>query len=147
MALMASRPTQRWKQVPVSCPMSRSIPIFFTRSSTLQNRCVKRDTFAPVTLFTSSLLWYPFHGKMQLGGEVIHFDVDLNAGVGVIDSPTSRGVTGVGGIGFKFFGGSAMAVRVDFRDLVYQQELLAEQYIVNDLSITAGLSIFLPLGF
>ena len=106
-----------------------------------------RDTFATVTLFTSSLLWYPFHGKLQLGGEVIHFDFDLNAGVGVIDSPTSRGVTGVGGLGFKFYGGSAVAIRVDFRDLVYQQELLAQQYIVNDLSITAGFSIFLPLGF
>jgi len=106
-----------------------------------------KDTFAPMTLFASSLLWYPFHGKLQFGGEIIHFDIHLNAGVGVIDSPTSRGVTGLGGLGFKFFGGSAVAVRVDFRDLVYQQELLAQSYLVNDFSVTAGLSIFLPLGF
>jgi outer membrane beta-barrel protein len=106
-----------------------------------------RDTFAPVMLFASSLLWYPFHGKLQLGGEVIHFDINLNAGVGVIDSPTSRGVTGLGGLGFKFFGGSAVAVRVDIRDLVYSQELLDQSYIVNDVTVTAGLSIFLPLGF
>lgn len=106
-----------------------------------------KDTNATTTFFASSLLWYPFHGKLQLGGSVIHFDFHLNAGVGVVDSPTSRGVTGVGGLGLKLFGGSAFAVRIDLRDLVYQQELLMEKYIVNDLSLTAGVSIFLPLGF
>jgi len=106
-----------------------------------------RDTFASVSFFAGSLLWYPFHGKLQLGGEVVHFDVHLNAGAGVVDSPTSRGVTGIAGVGFKFFSGSAVAVRVDIRDLVYQQELLDQHFIVNDVSVTAGLSLFLPLGF
>jgi outer membrane beta-barrel protein len=106
-----------------------------------------RDTFATTTFFGASLLWYPFHGKLQLGGSVIHFDLHLNAGAGVVDSPTSRGVTGIGGLGIKLYGGSAFAFRIDLRDLVYKQELLMESYIVNDLSLTAGLSIFLPFGF
>jgi outer membrane beta-barrel protein len=106
-----------------------------------------RDTYARTTFFAASLLWYPFHGKLQLGGSVIHFDLHLNAGVGVVDSPTSRGVTGIGGIGIKLFGGSAFAFRIDLRDLVYKQELLMETFIVNDLSLTAGVSIFLPFGF
>lgn len=106
-----------------------------------------RDTYATTTFFASSLLWYPFHGKLQLGGSVVHFDLHLNAGVGVVDSPTSRGVTGIGGIGIKLFGGSAFAFRIDLRDLVYKQELLMETFIVNDLSLTAGVSIFLPFGF
>jgi len=106
-----------------------------------------RDTFAPVTFFSSLLLWYPFHGKLQLGGSVVHFDIHLDGGVGVIDSPTSRGVTGIGGLGFKFFAGSAVAFRVDFRDNIYQQELLDQRFLVNDLSVTAGMSLFLPLGF
>ena len=46
-ALIASSPTHRWKQVPVSRPMSRSMAIFRIRSSTLQNRCVNREIFAP----------------------------------------------------------------------------------------------------
>jgi outer membrane beta-barrel protein len=106
-----------------------------------------RDLHAPVMFFGSTLLWYPLHGKLQFGGEVIHFDIHLDAGVGAVDSPTSRGVTGIGGLGFKFFGGEALAVRIDFRDLVYQQELLSQDFLVNDLTVTAGLSLFLPLGF
>jgi outer membrane beta-barrel protein len=106
-----------------------------------------KDLYAPQLFFGSTLLWYPLHGKLQLGGEIIHFDVHLDIGVGAVDSPTSRGVTGIGGLGFKFFGGEALAVRIDFRDLVYQQQLLDQQFLVNDLAVTAGLSLFLPTGF
>jgi outer membrane beta-barrel protein len=106
-----------------------------------------RDDYARSLFFASTLVWSPLHGKLQLGGSVIHFDLHVDVGVGVVDSPTSRGVTGVGGLGLKLFGGSAFAFRIDLRDLVYQQELLMESFIVNDLSLTAGLSLFLPLGF
>jgi len=106
-----------------------------------------RDPYARSLFFASALIWSPLHGKLQLGGSVVHFDLHLDAGVGVVDSPTSRGVTGVGGLGIKLFGGSAFAFRIDLRDLVYQQELLMQTFIVNDLSLTAGLSVFLPFGF
>ncbi len=106
-----------------------------------------RETYTPALFFASALVWYPFHGKLQLGGSVVHFDIHLDAGVGVVSSETSRGVTGMGGLGFKIYAGKAMAIRFDFRDLVYRQELLEEKFLVNDLSLTAGLSIFLPLGF
>ena len=84
---------------------------------------------------------------MQLGGSIIHFDIHLDGGVGVVNSPTSRGVVGIGGVGFKFFAGKAFAVRIDFRDHVYRQELLSEAFIVNDLAVTTGISLYLPLGF
>ncbi len=106
-----------------------------------------RDLYAPAMFFGSTLLWYPLHGKLQLGGSIVHFDVHLDVGVGAVDSPTSRGVTGIGGLGFKFFAGQAMAVRIDLRDLVYQHELLDQHFLVNDLTVMAGLSLFLPLGF
>jgi outer membrane beta-barrel protein len=106
-----------------------------------------RDDFARTFFFASTLVLYPFHGKLQLGGSVVHFDLHLDLGVGVVDSPTSRGVTGVGGLGIKLFAGSAVAFRIDLRDLVYKQELLMESFIVNDLSLTAGISVFLPFGF
>ena len=106
-----------------------------------------RDLFAPSTFLAASLLWYPFHGKLQLGGAVVHFDIDLSAGVGVVNSQTSRGVTGIGGLGFKFFINKAMSFRVDIKDLVYRQELLDTRYIVNDIALTTGLSFWLPIGF
>ena len=56
----------------------------------------------------------------------------------------SLGALGVAGIGFKLFMGRALALRLDARDHVYRQELLDEQFLVNDVSVTLGLSVFLP---
>src|SRR5262245_26539261 len=69
----------------------------------------------------------------------------VDAGRGVVDSPTSRGASGVGGIGVKLFAGNAVAIRLDARDRVYRQELLEEHFLVNDVALTMGLSLFLPL--
>jgi hypothetical protein len=52
----------------------------------------------------------------------------------------------VAGIGLKLFAGQALAFRLDARDHVFQQELLDESFIVNDLSLTLGLSLFLPFS-
>jgi len=103
------------------------------------------DEFAGVLFAESLLIWSPVHGKFRLGGSIMHFDAHLDAGVGVVDAQTSRGVTGVGGVGLKVFAGQAVAFRFDVRDHVYQQELLDRTFLVNDVSATLGLSLFLPL--
>jgi len=103
------------------------------------------DEFARTLFAEAVLLWSPIYGKLRFGGSVMRFDMHFDAGFGVVDSPTSRGASGVAGIGFKLFLGQPVALRLDFRDRIYQQELLDEGFIVNDLSITAGISLFLPL--
>ncbi|RMH44689.1 MAG: outer membrane beta-barrel domain-containing protein [Deltaproteobacteria bacterium] len=103
------------------------------------------ETFARVWLGESLLIWSPIHGKFRFGGSILHFDIHVDAGVGVVDAQTSRGITGTGGVGFKVFLGRAAALRIDVRDHVFQQELLDETFLVNDLSATAGLSLFLPM--
>jgi len=106
---------------------------------------VIEDEFARVLFFESTLLWSPIYGKLRMGGSILRFDIHLDAGVGVVDSPTSRGATGVAGVGMKLFLGKAWALRFDARDHIYRQELLADNFLVNDLSLTAGISLFLPL--
>jgi outer membrane beta-barrel protein len=108
---------------------------------------VVEDVYASTTFIASSLLWYPLHGKFRFGGSIVHFDIHLDLGVGVVDSSTSRGAAGLAGMGFKFYTGKAIAFRIDARDYVYRQELLDERFLVNDVSVTAGVSLFLPLGF
>ena len=105
------------------------------------------DVSAQTRLVASSLLWYPLHGKLRAGGAIVHFDIHLDLGVGVIDAPTSRGAAGLAGVGVKLFASRAVAVRLDVRDHVYRQELLDERFLVNDVAVTLGLSLFLPLGF
>ena len=103
-----------------------------------------KDPYARVLFYESLLLWSPVYGKLRLGGEIVHFDIHLDAGVGVVDSETNRGATGIGGVGMKIFIGKAFAFRIDARDRVFRQELLDQHFLVNDSAITAGISLFLP---
>ena len=102
------------------------------------------EELSRVQFFESLLRWSPVYAKLRLGGKIMRFDVHLDGGVGVVDSPTSRGVAGVGGVGMHLFVGEILAVRLDARDHVFVQELLSESFIVNDLSLTLGLAVFFP---
>jgi outer membrane beta-barrel protein len=105
---------------------------------------VVADTYAREIFAESLLVWSPVYGKLRLGGSIVHFDLHADAGVGVIDSNTSRGAAGVLGFGIKLFVGQAVAFRIDARNRTFRQELLDERFLVNDSAITAGLSLFLP---
>jgi outer membrane beta-barrel protein len=97
-------------------------------------------------LFFANLEWAPLHAKMQTGSSVFHFDVYLTAGAGVVDSVLSSGVAGNGGLGFMFFLGRAVALRLEVRDHVYRQQLLTRKLVVNDVTATAGVSLLLPFA-
>jgi outer membrane beta-barrel protein len=105
---------------------------------------VLTDTYATMLFGESLLVWSPVYGKLRLGGSVVHFDLHGDAGVGVIDSSTSRGAAGVVGFGMRLFAGQAFAFRVDVRDRTFRQELLDARFLVSDLAFTLGLSLFLP---
>jgi outer membrane beta-barrel protein len=107
---------------------------------------VLTDTYARMIFAESLLVWSPVYGKLRLGGSIVHFDLHADVGVGVIDSKTSRGAAGVVGFGIRLFMGQAMAFRIDARNRTFRQDLLEERFLVNDLAITAGLSLFLPFS-
>jgi outer membrane beta-barrel protein len=96
-------------------------------------------------MFDADLIWVPAHAKMRLGGAITHFDLYVAAGAGVVDSALSRDLAGNAGLGLKFFLGRAVAIRVDVRDHLFRQQLLARTALVNDLTTTLGVSVFLPV--
>jgi outer membrane beta-barrel protein len=96
-------------------------------------------------MFDADLVYSLAHAKMRFGGSITHFDFYVVAGGGVVDSVVSSGLAGTGGFGLKFFLGKAFAFRVDLRDSIFQQQLLSEKFVVNDISATLGLSLFLPM--
>ncbi len=99
----------------------------------------------PVYVYQGHLLWSLAYGKMRwLGGSIGRFDFYLAVGGGVTDNQTARGLTFSGGFGMKFYFGDWFALRLDVRDQVFQQELLGESSIVNNITATLGLSIFMP---
>ncbi len=105
---------------------------------------VLTDTYDRMIFGESLLDWSPVYGKLRLGGSIVHFDLHADIGVGVIDSKTSRGASGVLGFGMRLFMGQAWAIRLDARNRTFRQELLDERFLVNDTSVTASLSLFLP---
>ena len=102
------------------------------------------DTYARMIFAESLLVWSPVYGKLRLGGTIVHFDLHADAGVGVIDSKTSRGAAGVVGFGIRLFMGQAVAFRIDARNRTFRQDLLDERFLVNDSAVTLGFSVFLP---
>lgn len=114
------------------------------RSLESQRGVVLDETYDRMLIGESVLVWSPVYGKLRLGGSIAHFDLHADVGVGVIDSRTSRGAAGVLGFGFRLFLGQAVAFRIDARSRTFQQELLAEHFLVTDTALTAGLSLFLP---
>jgi outer membrane beta-barrel protein len=98
-----------------------------------------------VYLAFTDLVWSPVHGKMRLFADsIVHFDLYGAAGVGIIDNATSFGVAGQLGLGTKIFLGKSWALRLDVRDHLYKQQILAVRQLVQDFSLTLGVSVFLP---
>jgi outer membrane beta-barrel protein len=99
----------------------------------------------PVYIYQAHLVWTIAYGKMRwFGAEIGRFDLNVALGGGVTDNQTARGLTGSFGIGMKFFFGEWFAIRIDVRDQILEQSLLGESRIVNNLTATLGMSIFMP---
>ena len=73
------------------------------------------------------------------------YDLYLLAGPGVVVDPVSFGAAGNFGLGVRIFLHPAVALRFEVRDYLYRQSLLSEQYYVNDVAFTTGLSVLVPL--
>lgn len=100
---------------------------------------------APVYVYQAHMIWTLAYGKLRWFGDGIsRFDFNLAIGGGLTDNQTSRGLTFSAGLGIKFFFDQWFSIRIDIRDQVLQQELLGESRIVNNLTATLGLSVFLP---
>lgn len=107
---------------------------------------LKLDT--RVLVYQAHMLWSIAYGKMRwFGSGISRFDLYLALGGGVTDNQSARGATFSGGLGLKFYLNSWLALRLDIRDQVFGQELLGESKIVNNLTSTLGLSIFIPFLF
>ena len=98
-----------------------------------------------VYLVFTDLVWSPVHGKLRLFADsIIHFDLYGVAGVGVIDNSTSFGAAGQVGLGARIWLSPSWALRLDVRDQLYRQQILAVNQFVQDISLTIGVSVFLP---
>jgi len=101
----------------------------------------------PVQFFMGHLVWTLAYGKVRwMGGGISRFDFFLALGGGATVEPGDIGLTGSGGFGMKFYLTEWLALRWDVRDAVHQQKraALGVEEVVNDITATGGLSLFIP---
>ncbi len=97
--------------------------------------------------FLGNLVWSLAYGKVRwLGGAIGRFDFYVSVGGGATVEPGDIGLTGSGGFGLKFYLTEWLALRLDTRDLVHaeQRVQLSVDRVVNDVTATGGLSLFIP---
>jgi outer membrane beta-barrel protein len=101
----------------------------------------------PIQFFTGNVVWSLAYGKVRwMGGAIGRYDFYLALGGGATVEAGDLGLTGSGGFGMKFYLTQWLALRLDVRDLVHQQKRVAlgVDKIVNDITATGGLSVFIP---
>ncbi len=103
----------------------------------------------PIQFFTGNVVWSLAYGKVRwMGGAIGRYDFYLALGGGATVQPGDVGLTGSAGFGMKFYLTQWLALRLDVRDLVHEQKRasLGVEKIVNDITATGGLSVFIPFS-
>jgi len=91
-----------------------------------------------------SLLWSPIHAKLKFSETtIVHGDLFAVAGAGRTMDPTVQGLTWEAGAGAKIYFNRFFAFRLDVRDFVLPQEVLGRGRITNNVTVLAGLSLWL----
>jgi outer membrane beta-barrel protein len=92
----------------------------------------------------ASLLWSPIHAKFKFSDTtIIHGDLFAVVGAGRTDDPSVLGLTWEAGVGAKLYFNRFFAFRLDLRDFLLPQEILGRGRITNNVTILAGLSLWL----
>jgi outer membrane beta-barrel protein len=92
----------------------------------------------------ASLLWSPIHAKFKFSeNTIIHGDLFAVVGAGRTSDPSVLGLTWEAGVGAKLYFNRFFSFRLDLRDFLLPQEVLGRGRITNNVTILAGLSLWL----
>lgn len=107
------------------------------------------DVLAPrdALLYGGNFVWHPAHGKFMLFQSFIpHFDFYLSAGLGVTDDRSTTSLTYAVAGGIKIFLTRFFSLRIEVGDRIHTEEILGETLLANNLTVTAGVGLWLPAG-
>jgi outer membrane beta-barrel protein len=92
----------------------------------------------------ASLLWSPIHAKFKFSDTtIIHGDLFAIVGAGRTGDPSVLGLTWEAGVGAKLYFNRFFSFRLDLRDFLLPQEVLGRGRITNNVTVLAGLSLWL----
>src|SRR5262249_46602480 len=103
----------------------------------------------PIQFFLGHLVWTLAYGKVRwMGGAISRFDFHVALGGGATVEPGDIGLTGSAGFGMKFYVAEWLALRLDVRHFLREQQRvqLGVEKVVNDVTALGGASIFIPFS-
>ena len=83
---------------------------------------------------------------MMFNAAIPHFDFFLDAGVGVTDSRTSKGLTYSVGAGLKIFCTQWLSLRFEIKDQLLIQQLADSETLTNNLALIMGVGFWFPVA-
>ena len=93
----------------------------------------------------ASMLWSPIHAKLRFSDDnIVHGDIFLAAGAGRTMHESVQGLTWAVGGGIKLYLSRFVTMRVDLRDFLLPQEVLGRGRITNNVTLLAGVSLWMP---
>lgn len=110
------------------------------------NRFDGRERFRPGSALqvAGALLFSPVHAKFKFSEtSIVHGDLFVVAGAGRTFHGSVQGLTWQAGAGFKLYISNHLAFRFDVRDFVLPQEVLGRGRITHNLTLLAGLGVWL----
>lgn len=98
--------------------------------------------------YQGSLAFSPLYGKMSFfTWAVLNFDIYLIGGAGVVKySGLRSGNSFMGniGIGERIFINEYLSARIEYRDLIYKEEVTSNDRVLHNHTILAGISVMFP---
>jgi outer membrane beta-barrel protein len=98
-------------------------------------------------LALGNAMWAPIHAKLKLGGGIVHTDIMFFAGGGRMIHDAVQGLSFDAGAAIDFFVSSFATIRLDTRDLMAIEEIAGETRFTHNIIATAGLALWIPMGF
>jgi outer membrane beta-barrel protein len=131
------------------------------QSQLRKDQGIEANTNPPRTFMGGEVVWSPIYGKLSLLGQaIIHYDLHMNAGAGVRDTASGRTTGLLFGIGQQVYLSKFAALKLDYRFLTFQEDLVIKagstppagmsvgdriRRTNNSDVITLGVSFFIPV--
>lgn len=106
------------------------------------------NRFEPATAYLAlgNLLWSPIHAKLKIGDSITHADIMVFAGAGRLFHDSVQGLSYDAGFAIDLFVSRVVTLRFDARDLMAIEEVAGETRYTNNLIVTGGFAIWIPVG-
>jgi outer membrane beta-barrel protein len=99
-------------------------------------------------LAQAGLLWSPIHFKLKTAdGGIVHGDAMFSLSGGRLLHETVQGLSTAGGLSIELYPWRWLSFRFDLRDVMLIQEAVAETRFTHNVTVMAGIGLWIPFGF